>query len=279
MIETARNFDVVHREPLDSAETRVSVEVASDPSDERTSPTPPTYNEQFGRVKGAKWFEKAYYKNVAIIGQGGIGSWLSLLMSRLGSQLHTFDMDTFEVHNMTGQLVRNSDVGKRKTDAIYDIVRIFNTHSNVYTNDAYNSDSYVINITMCALDNMATRRLAFERWRNYISTFKDTDPDFPKTCFFQDGRLKADQLQIFNIPGDREDLMDTYESEYLFEDSAVDDGDCTFKQTSHCAAMIAGHMVAFYTNWLTNWLTNDPEYTKLPFYYEYVIPFNMTMIK
>lgn len=240
---------------------------------------------QFDRVKGARWFNAARGNTVLILGQGGIGSWLSLLMCRVGSKIHIWDMDRFENHNMTGQLVRAIDVGKDKVLVAAEICRIFNENAHVMVNGEYALDSYTGKVVMCAFDNMAARKLAFEKWKEYVQkaatiTNKRTPPDeFVNQCFFQDGRLKADQLQIFNIPGDRPDLIEKYEKDYLFDDKEVADEDCTFKQTSHCAAMIAGHMVAFYTNWLTNVVSEDPDYTKLPFYYEYVIPFNMTMQK
>jgi hypothetical protein len=245
--------------------------------------TPVSTRPQFDRMKGAKWFSSAQKKDVMILGQGGIGSWLSLFMCRTGAKIHIFDMDRYEAHNMTGQLVRTSDIGKYKTSAVAEICRLFNEFAQVYANGEYRHDSYGSSIMICAFDNMAARKLAFKNWRNYvIASANETrafNPDFASYCFFQDGRLKADQLQIFNIPGDRPDLMDIYETEHLFDDAEIGDGDCTFKQTTHCAAMIAGHMTAFYTNWLTNVEMKDPEYTKLPFYYEYIIPFNMTLLK
>jgi hypothetical protein len=90
-----------------------------------------------------------------------------------------------------------------------------------------------------------------------------------KGCFFQDGRLLAEQMQIFNIPGSELGLMKKYREEWLFDDEQGAEGDCTFKQTSHAAAMIASLMVGF----LTNWVSGPPR--KVPFMYEYVIPLNL----
>jgi hypothetical protein len=42
-------------------------------------------------------------------------------------------------------------------------------------------------------------------------------------------------MQIFNIPGDRDDLIEKYRKEQLFGDSEVTAQQCTFTQTSHCA--------------------------------------------
>jgi ThiF family len=234
---------------------------------------------QFDRMKGAKWFDAAQSRTLMVIGQGGIGSWLTLLLSRLGSIIYTFDADRYEAHNMTGQLVRTTDIGKSKTAAVIEICRMFNDGVGIYANGEFRSDSFASNIMMCGLDNMAARTLAFSKWKAYMEDLrKNTDDEaLIGSCFFQDGRLTAEQFQIFNIPGNRPDLIEKYEKEALFEEKEGYEGDCTFKQTSHTAAMVASHMVGFYTNWLTNLVTDDPKYSKLPFKYEYVIPFNLTM--
>lgn len=239
----------------------------------------PQTRPQFDRMKGAKWFQKAQTTEVMILGQGGIGSWLTLLISRLGCTVYTYDMDRYEEHNMTGQLVRNTDIGKLKTTAVAEICREFNEAgwAAIYTNGRFEPSSYLLPVTLCGFDNMDARRLAFSKWRTTIKEHASATAANPSSFFFQDGRLTAEQLMIFNIPGDRPDLMDKYEKEQLFDEKEGYEGDCTFKQTTHAATMIASHMVGFYTNWLTNLITGDKDYAKLPFKYEYVIPFNLTM--
>jgi hypothetical protein len=244
-----------------------------------TSDTPPIAKlvpNQFSRLKGAKWFNIASQMTVLILGQGGIGSWLSLFMTRLGTTIHIWDFDRYEEHNMSGQLVRNEDMGKYKTQAIHEILCLLNNNPVIYTNEIqYSHESYSGDIVMCAFDNMDARKVAFHKWKADLEGGIKLKKDHGKFCFFQDGRLNAEQFQIINIPGDRPDLMEKYESEYLFDDAVVEEVDCTFKQTSHCAAMIAAHMTGFYTNWLTNVQENDPKYSQLPFFFEYVVPFNM----
>lgn len=221
---------------------------------------------QFGRVKGASWFPLLYDKDVIVIGQGGIGSWVSLLLSRIGCKLYTFDMDTFEEHNMTGQIIRKKDIGKSKVDAIAQIIEEMSPECIIDThNYAYTEESFTGNIVICGLDNMAARKVAFTNWIKYLSDVEDRSK-----CFFQDGRLTAEQLQIFNIPGDKPALIQEYYNKHLFPDKDLVEGDCTFKQTSHCAAMIASHMVGF----LTNWVSGLPR--KVPFFHEYFIPINYT---
>jgi tRNA A37 threonylcarbamoyladenosine dehydratase len=225
---------------------------------------------QYGRVKGAVWFPLLHKKDILVLGQGGIGSWVSLLLSRIGCNLHIYDMDIYEEHNMTGQIVKKSGIGKKKTEAVKEIIIELSPDCVIDTYGQYEDTSETNDIVICGFDNMRARKLAFTKWVEYVNT----DGIDKSTCFFQDGRLNAEQLQIFNIPGNREDLIKEYEKEYLFADEEVEETDCTFKQTSHCAAMIASHMVGFLTNWIYN-SSSKSLGRQVPFFYQYLIPLNL----
>lgn len=230
---------------------------------------------QFGRVKGASWFPLLYKRDVMVLGQGGIGSWTSLLLSRIGCTLHMFDMDTYEDHNMTGQVVPFESIGTNKAIAMSSVIRSFSPRASAYAYpEKYEEDSPGGKIMICGFDNMEARKVAFKNWTNLLSGLS---PEDRNNCFFQDGRLLAEQLQILNIPGGDQDRIEKYEQEYLFNDSEVQEAECTFKQTSHCAAMIASHMVGFLTNWVSNadrLSKNEKGFRSVPFLYEYLIPAN-----
>jgi molybdopterin/thiamine biosynthesis adenylyltransferase len=226
---------------------------------------------QYTRLKGAEWFPLAYKKEVLILGQGGIGSWATLFYSRIGCTIHSYDMDTFEDHNMSGQMVAEDAIGKPKVEAVANVVRSFSPDASIIThNEAYSQDSPTADIVICGFDNMKARKIAFVKWVDYV---QNRAPDKSK-CFFQDGRLLAETLQIFNIAGNDLEGMKKYYKEHLFDDSEVEEVDCTFKQTSHCAGMIASHMVALFTNWLTK--SHNGTFRKIPFLYQHVIPLNLT---
>jgi len=221
---------------------------------------------QYNRVKGAEWFPKLHKKEVLVLGQGGIGSWLSVMLARVGCSLHTFDMDIYEEHNLTGQMARKKDIGKNKAEAIKDLIAELSPDTVVHTYGVYDEAAVVSDITLCGFDNMDARKLAFAKWEEYVLGLSESRR---KECFFQDGRLLAEQMQIFNIPGDKLEMMQKYKEEWLFDDEQAVEGDCTFKQTSHAAAMIASLMVSF----TTNWISGPPR--RVPFMYEYLIPLNL----
>lgn len=226
-----------------------------------------TTKDGYSRFKGLSWFNNLYKKDILVIGQGGIGSWCSLLLARAGATLHTFDMDNFEAHNKSGQLVRNQDIGKNKAVALYDIITDFceENSTTVYT-EKYTKDSITNNIVIMGVDNMEARKTGFKNWVEFLNE----NPEERENSLFIDGRLSATSLQIFCIKGNDLENIAIYQNLHLFDDKDVQEEECTMKQTSHCATMIASHMVAFLTNFLA------PENYDVPFYYSYLIPLNFT---
>lgn len=208
-----------------------------------------------------------------ILGQGGIGSWTSAMLARIGCELYLYDHDTYETVNLTGQLVKQSSIGKNKADAMKDMIKDLSPDCVVETFGKYEPHSPTNDIVLCGFDNMLARSIAFQNWKDYVRTLS---PEERSKCLFMDGRLLLEVMQILTIPGDRDDLIDKYQAEYLFEDGSVIEADCTAKQTSHSAAMIASHMTAFLTNWAFN-ADKGKAIRQLPFYYEYMIPLNMTV--
>lgn len=85
-------------------------------------------------------------------------------------------------------------------------------------------------------------------------------------------RLEMEQLQIYCVTPDN---IEAYE-ETLFDDSDVEDTDCTARQTTHTAAMIATHMTAFFTNHIAN-IYERQKIRDVPFYYEHFVPASLTI--
>lgn len=220
--------------------------------------------QQFDRFKDAPWFPERD-ELVMIGGAGGIGSWLTLLLVRAGFKPSIYDFDVIEEHNIGGQLFRKDDVGIRKVDALHRIINDYcgeqiNTFSEAITNE-----SPTHHFMFSAFDNMKARKDLFDVW-------KRSHTNCPVTPLFIDGRLTMEQLQIFCVTPEN---MDRYEQEYLFDDSEVEDAPCTLRQTSHSAAMIASHMVGFFTNHITN-IYEREVVRDIPFFYEYFIPVTLT---
>lgn len=216
------------------------------------------------RFKDADWFPKEG-ETLLIGGQGGIGSWLTMLLARIGYNIITYDFDLVEAHNIGGQYFKRTDIGKYKTIAVRDNVVEYADANITVFNESISDNTILTPFMFSAFDNMEARKRLFEVWKQSFEISKE----YP---IFIDGRLEPEMLQIFCV---RPHQAQEYEEKYLFSDSDVEELSCTFKQTSHTAAMIAAHMTAFFTNHISN-IHNGCDIREIPFLYEYTIPYNLT---
>lgn len=219
--------------------------------------------QQYNRFKDAPWFPKEN-ESVMIGGAGGIGSWLTLFLTRAGFKPIVFDFDVIEEHNTGGQLFRMSDVGKHKVTALSTIVKEFGNDLISGFTSRIDENSPMHHFMFSAFDNMKARRDMFEIWKTSISGSQVMP-------IFIDGRLEMEQMQVYCVTPDR---IADYEAT-LFNDNEVEDAPCTMKQTSHAAAMIATLMTSFFTNHMVNVYERE-RVREIPFYHEFFIPLAMT---
>jgi molybdopterin/thiamine biosynthesis adenylyltransferase len=223
--------------------------------------------QKYDRFKGAPWFQEDVRPAVLIGGAGGIGSWLTLLLNRAGFETHVFDFDSLEAVNMAGQCFMHKSIGKSKVEALGDVVREICQEEIIPYNEEVTADTMTNDIVFSAFDNMKARSIMFHKWKEENRNNKQ--------AIFIDGRLTMEQLTIFCIKGGNQVEIEEYISKHLFDDSEVEEMDCTLKQTSHGAAMIAAHMVAKFTNWYAGILGKDTS-RDYPFFWEYIIPIGYT---
>ena len=220
------------------------------------------------RFSGASWFEAAKSVSATIAGVGGIGSWTSLLLSRISTsiRINLYDDDNVEVVNLAGQLFSSNQVGLRKVYAAQEVIRYF---SGSYCRSApyriASTTSIYDNIVICGFDNMEARKILYRLWKARAKSFPVADQG---EFLFIDGRMNAEEFQIFSITGDDDYNMKRYEEEFLFSDAEVAPAVCSYKQTTYCASMIASFIVNSLVNFLSNQnLENMPR--QVPFYINY----------
>jgi len=215
------------------------------------------------RFKDAPWYPKAEISTL-IGGAGGIGSWLTFLLARAGFTPIVYDYDMIEEHNLGGQLFAKRDIGLSKVEAIKEIVLEYSDTYITILEEAFDKDSMGHEYMFSAFDNMQARKDMFEVWQRDNS-------DNPNAILI-DGRLLMEQMQIFCVTPD---TAEEYKRDHLFDDSDVETENCTMKQTSHSATMIASLMVGFFTNHITN-VNSGSKVRSVPFFHEYFIPINLT---
>ena len=71
-------------------------------------------------------------------------------------------------------------------------------------------------------------------------------------CLFIDGRLAAEEFQVFAIQGNDTRAIEEYSSKWLFSDYEAEETICSYKQTTFMANMIASIMVNVFVNFVAN---------------------------
>lgn len=219
------------------------------------------------RFQGLDWYSQDNAPVVVVGGAGGIGSWLSFFLARANFNVTLADFDTVEEHNIGGQLFKRNQIGRYKAEAVGRNVSEFSTNTINAQIVKITEETATHEFMFSAFDNMDARRAMFKVWKRSWNSMNRP--------IFIDGRLNAEQFQIFCVTPENADV---YERIHLFNDSEVEDAPCSAQQTTHTAAMIAGHMVGFFTNHITNINLRD-EVREIPFMYEYFTPMNLTVFE
>ena len=224
-------------------------------------------DESSSRFSSAIWFNKIGEQIVTLAGLGGIGSYVALLLGRLKvSRLVIYDDDIVDGTNLSGQLFATQDIGDSKARSVCRLLREFAQYYNIISNEGrYNAGSPTTNIMICGFDNMMARQTFYDKWKLRVMGLPEEERE---KCLFIDGRLAAEEFQVFCIKGSDTYLMQKYESEWLFDDNEAEATLCSYKQTSFCANMIASVMVNLFVNFIANQC--DPLIEReLPFYTNY----------
>lgn len=231
-------------------------------------PTYSTVREELVRFSDAEWFNKVQEKVIVLAGVGGIGSNMAVILAKLNpSAIYIFDDDFVESFNLAGQFYSNEDIGKPKVEALAASVNKYTNYSSIFAlNRRFMPGEEVIaDIMVCGFDNMRARKDFFAAWKSHVMTLSE---ERRKDCLFIDGRLTADEFQIFCITGTDNFYMDDYVNNYLFNDYEAQRETCSYKQTGFLADMIGAFMVNLVVNFCANQV-NPRRNMTLPFMTSY----------
>ena len=208
-------------------------------------------DESTSRFSSAVWYENIQKKIVVLAGVGGIGSYVGFLLARMKpASLFIYDNDIVETVNLSGQLYSLNDIGSQKVDALSSMVQSYADYKSVFAiSEKFTVSSEASDIMICGFDNMEARNVFFRKWRLHVI---EKPEDERSKCLFIDGRLAAEEFQIFCIKGDDTYNIDRYMEEFLFDDSEAEATICSNKQTTFCANMIASYMVNLFVNFCAN---------------------------
>lgn len=224
-------------------------------------------SESTSRFSSAIWFDKIQTKTITLAGLGGIGSYVAFLLARMNPErIILYDDDVVEEANMSGQLYSRNNIGQAKVHATNSNLIDFANYYNTFVfNERFTSESTPTGIMICGFDNMDARKQYYYKWKSLVDTFPE---ETQRMCLFIDGRLAAENFQVFCITGDNKYYQSEYESKYLFSDYEADETICSYKQTTFMANMIGSIIVNLFVNFCAN--ECEPLVPRdLPFYTEY----------
>jgi hypothetical protein len=217
------------------------------------------HSEMSTRYSDSHWWKPG--EIIMIIGLGNIGSWLSLMLSKLEPRLFLYDFDRIEEHNIGVTPYPFKSIGSLKTEAAQDLINSCSPNSlpDIHLLGAYDEESFINKVVFTGADNMTARKIAFEKWVEIYGN----DP----SAIFIDGRSTMEFIQTFNVVGGRQDYIEKYRESLFSDEEDIGELPCGAKSSSHFGAIIAGLMVTAYTNHLSNLKLGDNIK---------VIPFNTT---
>lgn len=184
---------------------------------------------------------KILSRPITIIGAGAIGGWVCLSLAKAGfHDITVYDFDDVDTVNMNSQFYRFSDIGKKKVDALHDLVKDFTRVEIVKVPERYTGDKLLRGVVISAVDSMAARKLVWERHE------KSRDRDM----LVIDPRMGAESALLYAMrPSSAKDRHD-YPASLYSDESAIQER-CTAKATIYTANLLSGMVVKTVKDWLT----------------------------
>lgn len=185
-------------------------------------------------------------ERINIIGCGALGSWIVFILLKMGfSNLHVYDFDTIEEHNIPNQLFKEGQIGELKVKALDTIyMEFFNEESEkervtTYAKKLDSDNCQLGGVTLCCVDTMSGRKELFE------SMFK-----YGNSRLWIEGRIGLYGAYIYTLTEKEKIQIDNYE-ETLYDDSEAEVSSCGVSQTAlpsaiNCASVMVMQLIEFF---------------------------------
>ena len=173
---------------------------------------------------------------IHIIGCGGIGSNLILPLAKMGiPELHLWDPDQVEDHNIPSQLYRPSDIGANKVDIAKQILESFEVDATITTHtEAVCANTQLEGVVISGVDSMTARQAIWEAVK----------ANFTAIPLLMDGRIGGEQLELITLSPSDFDAVNAYESGDLFADEDALPLPCAARTTVHTPLVLDGLILA-----------------------------------
>jgi len=130
--------------------------------------------------------------SIEIIGAGGIGSWATLALTKMGCKnIKIRDHDKVEIHNTASQLFGENSVGESKVAALTKYILDLTGEAILVSEYEWKPVGvpFIGPIVISAVDSIETR---IEIWKQILES--------PGVELYIDGRMAGDLIRIYSIP-------------------------------------------------------------------------------
>ena len=144
-------------------------------TDITTTPLTPTQTEANARLIRQEALALRTQRGVAIVGCGGVGSWIAYMLALAGvPNLWLFDGDNVSDHNLNRLLLPPTAIGQPKSTALADAIRGFRPDAHLVPMGAFSpaivdaiSLTEEISCVACSTDTWSSRRMAYDWARGH----------------------------------------------------------------------------------------------------------------
>lgn len=191
------------------------------------------YSKQIELIKPHEFKE-----HIHVIGAGALGSWIVFILLKMGFEnIHVYDFDTIEEHNIPNQLFSEYHIGTSKVEALDAIYKGWfadqdNLRLTIHNEKLTPYSKPLSGVIFSAVDSMATRRELYENLFKYNT----------RTPLWVEGRLSIYGAYIYTIESANFSQYDKYELT-LYDDENTETSACGVSQTALPSAINAASMM------------------------------------
>lgn len=176
---------------------------------------------------------KRFSVPVTVIGAGAIGSFAVLALTKMGVRdVTVWDGDTVSEHNLPNQFFRVADVGRKKVEALAEIVRAFNGVEISPRAEMFDGLEAPRGIVISAVDSMAARSRIWAALRNN-----------PWVTWYVDARMGGEVYCRYVVRVGDAEQRTRYEAT-LYSDASAVPQRCTAKAIMYNVLGVAGDVAA-----------------------------------